>query len=303
MIKSPGLNRMLLPVSSAAARGISVVVSRRLIHSSSRVARAAELEARSIIYEANGDPTKILRAHKWALPEPKSGQVVLRVGLASINPADINVLQGVYPAKPAKRQLPGLAGDAFIGGNEGFGIVEHVADAGGDLQEGDWVVFGKPQMGTWTSRMVCAQDDVIKINRRSSSSSLTEVMASTLQVNPATALRMLSDFQRLQPGDVVVQNAANSAVGQAVVQIAARQMGVETINLVRDRPKLDDMAAHLAALAQGGAPAHLFTYEGLDDRDSGVKEKIKDIVGKRKIKLGLNAVCGKDGSNMAKLMG
>lgn len=35
-------------------------------------------------------------------------------------------------------------------------------------------------------------------------------------------------------GDTVIQNAANSGVGQAVIQIAAAK-GVHTINVVRDR--------------------------------------------------------------------
>jgi hypothetical protein len=45
---------------------------------------------------------------------------------------------------------------------------------------------------------------------------------------------MLKDFIHLQPGDWVIQNGANSAVGQAVIQIAAAQ-GLKTINLIRDR--------------------------------------------------------------------
>jgi trans-2-enoyl-CoA reductase len=41
----------------------------------------------------------------------------------------------------------------------------------------------------------------------------------TLQVNPSTAYRMLNDFVKLSPGDLVVQNGANSAVGQFVIQV------------------------------------------------------------------------------------
>lgn len=35
-------------------------------------------------------------------------------------------------------------------------------------------------------------------------------------------------------GDSVIQNAANSGVGQAVIQIAAAR-GINTINVIRDR--------------------------------------------------------------------
>jgi mitochondrial enoyl-[acyl-carrier protein] reductase / trans-2-enoyl-CoA reductase len=56
--------------------------------------------------------------------------------------------------------------------------------------------------------------------------------AATLAVNPSTAYRLLHDFTKLKRGDVIIQNAANSMVGQAVIQLA-REMGVITINVVR----------------------------------------------------------------------
>lgn len=42
--------------------------------------------------------------------------------------------------------------------------------------------------------------------------------AATISVNPGTAYRMLKDFVPLKNGDTVIQNGANSAVGQAVIQ-------------------------------------------------------------------------------------
>jgi len=56
--------------------------------------------------------------------------------------------------------------------------------------------------------------------------------AATVGINPSTAYRLLRDFISLKPGDVIVQNGANSMVGFAVVQLA-REMGVKTINIVR----------------------------------------------------------------------
>ena len=58
--------------------------------------------------------------------------------------------------------------------------------------------------------------------------------AATLCVNPAAAYRMLEDFVTLKAGDVIVQNGANSAVGQSVIQLA-KARGVKTINIIRDR--------------------------------------------------------------------
>lgn len=115
-------------------------------------------------------------------------------------------------------------------------------------------------------------------------------------------------------------------MGQAVVQIAARKLGVETINFVRDRcvplslspfasppalmpapnfrsKDLDALRADFAQWGEGGPGTHVFTYEELADRNSGAKEAIKKLLNGRKIKLGLNALCGKDTRNMVKLLG
>jgi len=44
----------------------------------------------------------------------------------------------------------------------------------------------------------------------------------------------------LNPGDVIIQNGANSMVGLAVIQMA-RELGIKTINVVRsDRPSLTE---------------------------------------------------------------
>lgn len=45
---------------------------------------------------------------------------------------------------------------------------------------------------------------------------------------------MLQDFVPLSPGEVILQNAANSSVGQSVIQIA-RLRGLKTVNVIRDR--------------------------------------------------------------------
>jgi trans-2-enoyl-CoA reductase len=45
---------------------------------------------------------------------------------------------------------------------------------------------------------------------------------------------MLLDFVNLEPGDWVVQNGANSGVGQNVIQLA-RLRGLKTVNIIRDR--------------------------------------------------------------------
>jgi len=94
---------------------------------------------------------------------------------------------------------------------------------------------------------------------------------------------MLNDFMALEAGDWVVQNGANSAVGEAVIQIAAAK-GLKTVNLVRDRPNIEELKQRLHAI---GA-TQVLTYDDLADKT--IREKLKEWTGGRGIRLGLNCV-------------
>ena len=53
---------------------------------------------------------------------------------------------------------------------------------------------------------------------------------------------MLSDFVDLKPGDWVIQNVANSAVGRLLI-VLARQRGLRTVNVVRRAELADELEA------------------------------------------------------------
>jgi trans-2-enoyl-CoA reductase len=108
--------------------------------------------------------------------------------------------------------------------------------------------------------------------------------AAMLKVNPPTAWRMLHDFVKLEPGDWVLQNAANSAVGRAVI-VMAEAMGIRTINVVR-RPEL------IAELRGLGAD-HVLVESG----DLG--QQIGEVVGFDRAPLALNAVGGESALRLA----
>ncbi|KAK1795077.1 hypothetical protein P4O66_010258, partial [Electrophorus voltai] len=136
-----------------------------------------------------------------------------------------------------------------VGGNEGVGQVIEVGIEVKTIKVGDWVIPRDAGLGMWQTAVVLSADDLVTVP-----SDIPVLSAATLGVNPCTALRMLSDFEDLKPGyfkfhlgDTVIQNAANSAVGQAVIQIAAAK-GVQTVNVVRDRPNLQKLTDGLKAM-------------------------------------------------------
>lgn len=258
------------------------------------------LSSRAFTYQEAGEPSLVLKAVEYELPELQRGQVGLSHRLSSINPSDINLIEGKYPAKPNRQKLRASdSEEVIIPGNEGLATVETLpwGEAGG-LQRGDWVIFSKSQSGTWRSRSVVTESDVIKLERHPDAAHpLTEIQAAQLYVNPATAYRMLKDYVDLQAGDWVIQNGANSAVGVNVIQLA-KAWGLKTINVVRDRPKeqLDPLKEHLRRL---GA-SEVVTEQELGD--AALKEKINGWTGGNLPKLALNCVSGPTTTTMLKYL-
>lgn len=198
----------------------------------SRVAvRAAS--GKAVSFKQFGDPAKVLsleNTKESGAPGAKEARV--RMLAAAVNPADVNIVQGVYGKLP---QLPAVAG------TEGAAVVEEVGSGVSGLKKGDMVVT--TTLGTWRT------DAVLNSALLTPVTGVTPEVAATLSINPVTAVRLLEDFAKLSTGDVLVQNGANSMVGQCVVQIA-KARGIRTINIVRERPGSDGAVDTLKA--QGG---------------------------------------------------
>ena len=65
---------------------------------------------------------------------------------------------------------------------------------------------------------------------------------SMLAINPPTAALLLSEYVNLKPGEWVVQNSANSAVGRWVIAFA-KTRGLKTVNIVRRRELVPELQA------------------------------------------------------------
>ena len=161
-----------------------------------------------------------------------SGAVRVKMLASPVSTADLTAIEGFN----GKTAFPA------VGGNVGVGVVEAVPAGAKSLHVGDWVVAGRPGLGTWRKELTATEDALIKV-----ASDIPVEQAATLGGSPSVALRLLSDFAQLGPGDVVIQNAANSAVGEAVVQICAAR-GIQTVSIVSDGAKTDDTVRHLQSL-------------------------------------------------------
>ncbi|BFG04232.1 enoyl-[acyl-carrier-protein] reductase mitochondrial [Drosophila madeirensis] len=205
--------------------------------------RHMSVVAKSLKYTQHGEPQDVLQLVEDTLPDPKDKQVLVRILAAPINPADINTIQGKYPVKP---KFPAVAGNELVG--EVISVGENVKC----LQAGERVISLTTGLGTWATHAIYNQDQLMSVPKNVG---LAE--AATVTVNPCTAYRMLKDFVKLSPGDTVIQNGANSAVGQAVHQLC-RAWGINSIGIVRDRPEITELKQLLECL---GATAVLTEAE------------------------------------------
>jgi len=221
-------------------------------------------------YHQYGQVDQVVKIEEEPLPELKDNEVLIKFLAAPINPADINMIEGVYNIKPP---MPA------VGGNEGVAVITHAGPNANKFKVGDWVIPSGPGFGTWRTFAVAHEDVLEPI-----ANDIPAEMAATVSVNPCSAYRMLHDFVPLKPGDVVIQNGANSAVGQSVIALA-HQMGVKTINILRDRPNLDSTVHRLKQL---GADV-VVTEEFVSSLK--MRQMMKEIGLPRPV-LGLNCVGG-----------
>ena len=218
--------------------------------------------------EAFGQNPPAIRLTELPAPTPGPGEVLLEMLAAPINPADLNIIEGTYGTLP---ELPATLG------NEGCGRITAIGAGVKGLQPGTLAV---PLVrGTWTQYLIAPTEKIIPLP-----DGIDPQQASMLAVNPATAWRLLHDFRNLHPGDWIVQNAANSGVGRAVIAIA-RSLGIRTLNIVR-RPEL---AAELQALG-----AHIVETESCD-----LRHHARELCGGSLPVLALNAIGGASALNLA----
>jgi NADPH:quinone reductase-like Zn-dependent oxidoreductase len=237
--------------------------SKPVPNSSSGSLHKEKRKMKKIQYTRRGPvPQDVVEVVDFELPPLTAGQVLVRVSAAPINPSDVLTLTGQYALLPP---LPA------VGGNEGAGHVVEVGPGVENLRAGQAVLL-PASSGTWTTHLVANAASLIALPDDSDMRQM-----SMLLINPPTALLMLTDYVDLKPGEWVIQNAANSAVGGYLAQIA-HSRGLKTVNVVR-------RSSAQAAAMENGADVVLVDGDDLPMR-------VKQATGRARIRLGIDAVGG-----------
>jgi trans-2-enoyl-CoA reductase len=183
----------------------------------------------ALVLHGYGDPDSAdIRLDTITLPELGPHDVLIEVITSPINPSDINMIQGKYAYKPP---LPTVLG------REGVGRISAIGHQVTQFAIGDRVISlaAQPRYGFWAQHTIATDAELWKVPDH-----ISDETAAMLSINGLTAHILLTQLVPLNPGDWIIQNAANSSVGYCVIQFA-KALGIKTINLVRRTDVIDDL--------------------------------------------------------------
>jgi mitochondrial enoyl-[acyl-carrier protein] reductase / trans-2-enoyl-CoA reductase len=216
---------------------------------------------KSLIQTGYGEPGKVLELRDVPEQKPGKGEVLIDIEAAVVQTADLRTVVGTDKFRKKLPRTPGY---------EGVGRIKSVGD-GVTLYQPGARVFAPLGSGTFRQQLTVPEKGLVTAPEGDA------IQVALLSTNPAAALMMLQDFVQLVPGDWLIQNAANSAIGRLVIQFA-KEMKLKLVNVVKSPPLLSE-------LKQLGALAVVLDTPDLHDRVAAVTESAP-------IRLGLDAVGG-----------
>ncbi len=217
-----------------------------------------------------GDASK-LTYEEIAVPEPRPGEVRVKVAAIGLNFVEIYNRKGLYP-----NQLP------FIPGGEFAGTVDAVGADVADLQPGDRVATANGA-GAYADYAIAAAAKLVKLPE-----DVSLELGAAVMLQGMTAHYLALSTYPLKPGDTALVHAGAGGVGQLLVQIA-RKRGARVIATVSTDEK--------AGLAREAGADEVILYSQ-DDFEVEVKrltggkgvEVVYDSVGKTTFAKGLNCL-------------
>lgn len=155
----------------------------------------------------------------------------------------------------------------------------------GKVKVGDMIVVTTPLQGTWSCYNIYNQRCIQVVPPK-----IPLPEAAMLANAPSAAYRMLKDYRTVHPGETVVQNAANSPIGQCVIQLC-KAWDIKTINIVANHCGYEAVRDHLCAIG-GTVVCTLAEAEEMCDFTTSLNRPI----------LGLNCLGGRFEDVMLKMV-
>jgi len=137
-------------------------------------------------------------------PEPKDGEVRVRLRAAGVSLPDLMMREGVHPETP---RLP------FTPGWDLVGVVDRLGDGIAGIEPGQ-IVAALPIHGAYAEFVCLPQRELVPVP-----SGLDAAEAVSLILNYITAYQMLHRSAKVRPGQRVLIHGAAGGVGSALLQL------------------------------------------------------------------------------------
>ena len=208
------------------------------------------LSTHQAIVASSFGPPEVLKLETVARPAPSSGQVLVKMYAAGVNPSDTYVRLGPHGPWAATPHL--LPSPPFTPGKDGAGIVEEIGGGVSGLAVGERVYTTGSVSGTSAEFAVCNADTVWPLPAR-----VSFAQGACVGVPCATAYRALVLRCAAKSGEAVFIHGASGAVGLAATQLAAG-MGCTVIGTA------GTAAGEAAIAALGATPVNHRTNDYLE---------------------------------------
>src|SRR5215471_2905288 len=158
---------------------------------------------RRIVVTHYGGPEE-LRVLEEECPEPKAGEVRVKVLTAGVSLPDVMMREGIHPETP---RLP------FTPGWDLVGVVDRVGDGVSGIEPGQ-VVAALPIFGAYAEFVCLPQRELVPVP-----SGVDAAEAVSLVLNYITAYQMLHRSAKVRAGQRVLVHGASGGVGSALLQL------------------------------------------------------------------------------------
>lgn len=204
---------------------------------------------RAIRVSAFGGP-EVLQLAEIDDPRPGTGEVVVGLHAAGVNPVEAYIRSGQYARLP---ELP------YTPGGDGAGVVEALGDGVTGVAVGDrvYVAAFLAKNGTYAERIACSARFVHALP-----AAVSFGQGAALGVPAATAYRALVLRAEVKAGETVLVHGASGAVGIAAVQLA-RGLGLRVVGTA---------GSEAGAAAARSAGAHAVFDHGQDGYAARITE-------------------------------
>ena len=217
---------------------------------------------------------EVLKLREVPTPKPSTGEVLVRIHAAGVNPYDTYMRAGTYALKPSLPYTPG---------SDAAGVVEAVGDGVKKVKRGDRVYTARTLTGAYAEYALALEEQVHHLPGK-----IDFKQGAGIWVPYGTAYHALYHAAKAHASETVLVHGASGGVGIAALQIA-RAIGLNVLGTA-GTPKGLELAK------QEGA------HQVFDHRKAGYQEEILQATTNRGVDIILEMLANVNLSSDTKLL-